>query len=412
MASYTLTNASELFKVKYGKLSENVYNSFTPVLGRIKKSYNFVGKRMDVAVPTGFSGGVGSGSLPTANYAQTEDGQISAKKLYSVIQIDREATKAASTDEGAFVNLTKYSVQKGVESWMRNHSRILFNTFNNGILGLGDGTGTGVSGAGSTASPYVLTFPVSGWKEANWEERDFVNVVVSGTAETTALEVVSVVPATRAVHLVGTSSRLGTLAGGTTALAATDQIAMQNSYLTDPTGIATVCDATSSTLYAITVGRRWQAFQKAAGGAGLSVDLMNEVMLGVEKQSGKIPNLIVMGYTQYRKFLNLLEDHKRYPIQPRMDRLVGKVSFSAIEFASSAGTVPVIIDRFVDDDRVYFLNDNFIETYHRPGHGWFSDDGTIFLRSQTEDAYNARYGGYLENYIIPSFQGVMTGLAT
>lgn len=410
MADFNLTNASELFKDTYGKLSENVYNSYTPILGRMKKSYDFVGRRKDVAIPTGYIGGVGSGLLPTANYASTEDAQITARKLYSVIELDRESIKAASKEEGSFVNLTKYSVKKGVESYMRNSSRILWNTFNNGALGIGDGAGANVAGAGSTANPYVVTFPVAGWKEANWEERDFVNVVVVGAPEATALEVVAVAPATRQVSLVGTSVRLAALTGAGP-LAATDEIAMQNSYGNDPIGFGAVCAATVGNLYTVPVGRRWQAYQRAAGGAGLTVDLLNEVMLGVEKQSGQTPNLIAMGYTQYRKFLNLLEDHKRYNLAPRVSSLKGVVSFNAIEFMSTSGAVPVVVDRFIDDDKVYVLNDNFCETHHRPGFGWFDDDGTVFLRGNTTDTYSARYGGYLENYIVPSFTGVLTGLA-
>jgi hypothetical protein len=138
---------------------------------------------------------------------------------------------------------------------------------------------------------------------------------------------------------------------------------------------------------------------------------MNECMLGVEKQCGKAPNLIVTSYVQYRKLLNLLEDQKQYVLDARADNLKGKVSFKGVEFMSTMGAVGVFCDRFVEDDRMYFLNDNFIEIYHRPGFGWFEDDGTIFLRD-SGDTYSARYGGYLQCYIPPTFHGVMTSLAT
>ena len=105
MANFNLTSATNLFKIKYGKLSENTYNSANVLLGRVKKEYNFTGKRMDVAVPTSFSGGVGSGSLPTANSAAYQDAQISAKKVYSVIEVEREAIAASENDEGAFVRM-------------------------------------------------------------------------------------------------------------------------------------------------------------------------------------------------------------------------------------------------------------------------------------------------------------------
>ena len=74
--------------------------------------------------------------------------------------------------------------------------------------------------------------------------------------------------------------------------------------------------------------------------------------------------------------------------------------------------VPIFIVRFVEDDRMYFVNTNFITAHHRPDFGWFKDDGTVLLRDASSDSYSARYGGYYENYIVPTFQGVITGLAT
>jgi hypothetical protein len=187
---------------------------------------------------------------------------------------------------------------------------------------------------------------------------------------------------------------------------------MQNSKDKDITGLKGVLDATSGNLYGVAVGRRWQAFQKAAGGSGLTTDVMNEIMLGVERQCGKVPNLIITSYVQYRKLLNQLEDQKQYIVEPRSPELKGKVSFRGIEFMSNAGPVGVFVDRFVEDDRMMFLNDNYMTIYHRPGApDWASDDGTVFLRKAGADDYEARYVSYSEFYCPPSFHGVLTGLA-
>src|SRR6478736_3233133 len=117
MASFNLITQSALFKTKFGKLSENAYNSANPLLGTIKKDYNFVGEDMKVAVPTYFSGGVGSGILPTANPASAVKATLTAKRVYATTSIQREALKASSSDEGAFVEAMKWNVQKTVESW-------------------------------------------------------------------------------------------------------------------------------------------------------------------------------------------------------------------------------------------------------------------------------------------------------
>lgn len=395
MSTFNLTTATNLFKIKYGKLSDNVYNSANVLLGRCKKDYTFTGKRMDIAVPTSFSGGVGSGTLPTANSASYEDAVIQAKKMYAVCEIEREAIKASENDEGAFVRLTKHVVQKTVESWMRNMSRSLF----------GDGTGALGTFSGSqagTATVPIVT--ITNFKEANWEENDYVNVNV----DSSVFAVTSVVPATGVVTLTRVSGALDLTAIG----AGTHTIYMQNSKDNDPEGLKGVLDATTGSKYSVSIQRRWKGYQIAAGGAGLTPDLMNQAMLGVEKQCGKVPNLIICSYIQFRKLLNQLEDQKQYILDPRSQDLKGKVSFKGVEFMSSAGSVGVFPERFCEDDRMYFLNDNYINIYHRPGFGWFDDDGTVFLRKSGSDDYEARYGGYLQSYIVPSFHGVLTGLAT
>ena len=160
MAQFSLSSATNLFKIKYGKLSDNVYNSANVLLGRCKKNYEFVGKQLFVPVPTSFQGGVGSGSLPTANVANYKDAIITAKKMYSVVEIDREAIHASANDEGSFVRGTKHVIQKGVESWMRNMSRALFNDAS-GKLGVIQANATG------TAADPVIIITAASWKEAN-----------------------------------------------------------------------------------------------------------------------------------------------------------------------------------------------------------------------------------------------------
>jgi hypothetical protein len=394
-APFSLTSASNLFKTKYGKLSENVYNSANVLLGRVKKSYEFVGDSIFIPVPTSFQGGVGSGSLPTANVADYGKALITSKKVYSVVQVDRESIKASSNDEGAFVRATKHVVEKGVESWMRNMSRILFND-GTGALGTLSANATG------TATAPICVITDATWKEANFEENDYINA----STDSSVFEVTAVAPATKTVTLARISGSLDLTASGSGLI-----LYMQNSKDNDPEGLKGVLDATGGTKYNIAIARRWQATQINAAGAGITTDLMNELMLEIQRKSGKVPNLLITSFKQFRKILNLLEDQKQYNIDPRSADLKGKVSFKGVEFMSSAGAVGIFPERFCDDDRLYALNDNFIEIHHRPDFGWFDDDGTVFLRDSASDSYSARYGGYLQVFITPSFHGRIINLA-
>lgn len=396
MSAFSLTAQSALFKTKFGKLSENAYNSANPVLGTIKKQYDFVGEDMKVAVPTFFAGGVGSGSLPTANPASAVKATIAAKRVYATTEIEREALKASSSDEGAFVEAMKWNVQKTVEAWNRNASRIMF----------GDGTGAlgtiiGSNATGTAADP-VITITAASWVEGHWEENDYVNV---GT-DASVFEIVTVAPATRVITLSRLSGSLDLTASGANAI-----VYMQNSKDNDPLGLKGVLDASSGTLYGVTVARRFQSTQIAAASSGISTDIMNELVSKIMFACGKAPKLLVTSYKQMRKIKNFLEDQKVYQIDPRASELKGKISWSGIEYLANGSKLAIIEDRMCPDDRMYALNTDFITSYHRPGFGWFDDDGTVFLRQASSDAYGARYGGYYQNYIIPSFHGVVTGLA-
>jgi len=433
----TATNAATaLFKINYYKRSENMYNSANVTLGRAKKRFDFTGERRDVATSLSFSGGVGSGSIPRANVGSYEKAYFTAKKVYAVCLVDRESIKASMDSKGAFVKATRETVQKTVESYNRNTSRILFGS--KGILGGRFHTDAGtnvvrtINGVGGVWE-YEITFPVQtgltvgGWKEANWEERDFVQVVTGcttgavgtvdgsggGFESTTAFfEVTAVDSSTRTVTISGPQNSAQLDAGHAAGnIVDGDCIVMQGSYENDPIGIKEIVDTTSGTLYNITVQRRWQSTQEDASGAGITTDIMNKIMLDIEKKFGKAPNLIVSSYTQFRKILNLLEDQKQYTVEPRSKDLKGKISFRGVEFMSSMGSVGIFPERFVEDDRVYFLNDNHLEIHHRPDFGWFDDDGTVFLRTANDDTYEARYGGYWQTYIEPTPHGVIHSLA-
>jgi hypothetical protein len=407
----SLSDINALFKIKYEKLSENVYNSANVLLGRVKKSYNFTGRKLQISIPQSFSGGVGSGSLPKANAARYVAAEITAKKLYARVDIDRETIKASMSSEGAFVKATKEVVKKGVESYMRNMSRILFND------------GSGKLGDIASIAGQVVTITDASFKEADLEEKDLVDIVVSDdvTGDLSVLdaqlEIDEVDVDNKQVTLVGTISSVP--AGKTL-----DSLVMQGSLNNDPQGLKGAlqpADATGS-LYTIPHARRWSAevidmtqdkADAKRSSVALSTDLLNEMMLKIKKKCGKSPNLIITSFKQYEKLLNLLENKKQFNVNTRAglkSKSGADISFSGIEFMSIDGAVGVFPERFCDDDRMYFLNDNHIHIYHRPDFGWFDDDGTVFLRKAGHDEYEARYGGYLETYINPCFHGVVKGI--
>lgn len=408
MPSQSMSTASTLFKTKYVRLSNDMFNSEDPVKAKVKRHDDFYGDQGRISVPTSFGGGVGSGKFPRPNPASYIKADFTAKKMHAIIQVDRESVKAAESDQGAFVRMTKEAVKRGVQSFNRNWSRAFFNdsiTSNgNGRLGTFSGNQT-LAGTDT----YTVVVESTTWKLANFEVKDYVNV----NTNSTEFEITAITPSTRTITLVkrsGPALDLAAIGAGT------HSIYMQNSKDSDPTGMRGIVLATSGTAYGNSIGYRWQASSQLTSlSTGLTVDLMNKQTLEIKYAFGESPDMMVTSFVQYRRLLNQLEDQKRYMlVESRNDGPKGKFSFQALEFMSDTGPIPVMADRFVEDDTFYSLNSDFIEMFARPDGGWVDDEvsGVIFKNSDTEDVLEARYTVYYEIVVHPTPHGIMTGLTT
>lgn len=395
---FSLTNQDALFKIDFRKYYDNVYNTSTPLWDQIEKTNDFYGKYLEFPVPTSYKGGVSSGSLPETLGASYGDCKVNPKKVYAADRVDRESIMAALSSKGAFVQAISECIKKVVEADVWNHNRILFGN-GDGSLGTINTGGVTDNGGGD----FDIVISSATWKEANWEENMFVNVA-SGNE---LFRIDTVTASTRTINLQRQS-------GGTQTPAQAEVVYLQRSKDNDPHGLKEVCDATSSTLYNITVNRKWQSYQRSAS-IGISVPVLNKAMIQVEKQSGQCPNMIVTSATQFEKLLNLVEDEKRYFRGTQVKaKSVANFSFSAIEFASAKGPINIFWDKFCEDDRCYFLNTRHIKYFRRPRSGWVKDDigGNGYLRVADEDTFEARFATYGNIFIAPTFQGVVTDLTT
>jgi hypothetical protein len=411
-SNFNLTDISDAFKERFvGKMVDQ-YNNSTPLISKIKKSFNFLGKKDYRSVGLSAGVGRGAGSLPTASHdsASYDQAEITAKKLYVVVEVDRESMKAGKNSEGIFdVSSLEHVAKRAVQGMNLSLQRILYGDAS-GSLYTGNASNSNVTGAGTAGDPYdvLMDGDATSIVFANFEEGDLVNI--NSETDNLSVQKVTKTAGSEQLELVGTSTRLAALAGSGP-FTTTDNIYLQGSKDNEPEGLDMVGN-TSGTSYNVShTARRWQGVSIAAGGAAISEDLLNQLVLDIEEQSGKTPDIITASYYQFRKIKDFMSDHKRIEINPRDEKLVGKVSFSALQFMSASGPIPIVADRFVGKDVVYAINTDHIEMLHRPDWGWFDEDGTIFLRRDTSDNYQARYGGYMQVFIEPAFHGRLTGLA-
>jgi len=390
------SGVSDLFKETYGMPSDATFNASFPVISQLmKKTVEFVGDQHRFPVNTTFAGSVAFGQLPDTNVTNDESVIIKDKSCYARLRVDRRTMKKAVKDKGAWVQGTKEWVQRTVLSFTR-HMEIAL---------LGEGKlGDVAASAGvvdNTGGNYTITVSDATWIEHNWEEQEYINFD-TGTSQ---FEIQSVDPDNKAF----TCQRND----GADVPANGNAVYLQKSQGNVPTGYKSVADATSGSLYSISVQRRWKAFQKAVPNSQtISHEVLNESVLEMERRNRKTPTHMYMSYVQYRKVKNQNEDLKRYTMRPKDQRFKSMMGFNGALFESDAGDIPMIPHQLINDDRVNLMNMNQMRFYQAPGWGWFDEDNTVFLRMQDEDAYEARYGGYGEFFIHPAFQGVITGLST
>jgi hypothetical protein len=122
---------------------------------------------------------------------------------------------------------------------------------------------------------------------------------------------------------------------------------------------------------------------------------------------------------QYAKYIQLLEDQKRFPVPVKMSprknkmtssKLTATVSYSGIQYAGEQHTIRVMKNKFVRDDMVLVFSDSEIEVRHVKKPGWRAKDNMIFLRMEGIDAFEARYVCYKENCINPHYVGYIDEL--
>ncbi len=406
-----LTTLSSLFKVLYDKKSYAVFNTASPLWSRIRKDHGaFKGKSLSIDQVLGFSGSVGSGTLPLSNVFSESNASMTRKKTYARVNLDREAMIASKGQEAAFEQATKRVVRKAVESFMRNMSRQLF-AFENGKVAECDNA-TVITGAGTTGAPYVVVLLASTFVKSFVELKDYWNC----GSETTALEVTAMNYATRAVSLVGTSTILAARSstGGDSA-ASTAKFYMQGSKDNDIQSILGITKLTSGTTpYGLDFAvNAWQSAQLDASSAGITTDLLNQIITDVEFKSGESPDLIVTSFKQYRKFQDLLGDKVRYMPVANRDSAFRKAEFNfeGIQWHTADGAVPIVPDRMCPDGHLMALNTDNIVLSTAEAPKWADEDGTVLLRNATADSYEARYACYGDLFVHPAAQGVLYGLA-
>lgn len=412
MAITTLTDSGydALFKRVYLKLGDNLYSTYDNFDSQAKKTFGTIGgKDAEFPIEVTFGGGVGSstdGTLPEAYHTEHVTPVLTAKRVYARIQIDGLTIESSEKSEHAFVKAVDQETIGKLRSFNRRNGAIWMND-GTGILGQFSG-----NASGTAAAPYMTILTTGTYRRRKhfFEKGDYVNV----NTLSSVFRIVSYVHSTGVLTLarVSGSDDLTGIGGGT------HSIYWQNSKDADPYGLLGIF--ANGTHYGVTEEYRYAPPQRIdASGAPLDTAMLTELCEKHDEDTDVSFTDLVFSPVQYRKYISLLEDQKRFPVpvdfKPRANdmtspELIARVAFGGIQYVGSTGNIKCWKNKFVRDDMVIGVNMREVEAMHVKKPGWRARDEMIFLRMEDKDAYEARYVCYKENRINPFHVSFLYGL--
>lgn len=410
ITTQTDTGYDALFKRNYLKLADNLYNTYDNVYAIHKKSFGTIGgKQSEHPVEVTFGGGIGAstdGTLPVADHSDFLAPVYTAKRNYARINIDNMTVEQSEKKEWAFVKAIDQETTGKLRNFNWNMARQLMND-GSGVLGQFTGPATGTAAAPTVT---ILTTGNYRRRHACFEKGNSVNI---GT-DSTRFKITSYVRATGVLTLARISGSLD----ATGLAASTHSIYMQNSKDAETYGYLGFFNNT--THYGVAEEFRWEPLEIAAAAAPLDTEMLTELVEKQEELTDESFTHLIMSPMQYRRYISLLEDQKRFPVpvdvKARPNKmtspdLIAKVSFGGIQYVGSSGNITVMKNKFLRDDMVLGINTNKSEIRHVKKPGWAQRDGTVFLRMEDRDAYEARYVCYSEFCGSPFYAAAITGLA-
>lgn len=368
----TLQTADNALKNVYlGVVANQLNVKANPLFAKIKRSSKDVwGKEIRKLAPFGINGGIGAGSETDALPSASENGYVQfvsdLKNLYGKIEISDKAVRASQNNIGAFVNLLTDEMEGLVKASAFNLGRMIY----------GDGSGL-IATVVSTSGKVVTCDKVN-----NLIEGMLVDVYSSGTSTKTNTSPLK-------ITYVDRENKTFTYIGSEVTLAQGDKIYVQGSKDREISGLGRIFDTNATSIYGVSKEEHpWLKPYVSTKSQEVSDIMIQEAIDFLDMNVDSQINFISCSSKVRRAYQEYLGAYRR-----NIDVAVLEGGYKTI----THNGIPVVADRFVDDDTMYLLNtDDF--TIHELGDWqWLQgEDGRILKQKEGYPTYSATLVKYAE----------------
>ena len=367
----TLNTAENALKNVYlGVVANQLNVNANPLLARIKHSSKDVwGKQVIKLAPFGINGGVGAGSedggLPKASGNGYVQFASDLKNLYGRIELTDKAIRASANNAGAFVNLLTDEMEGLVKASAFNLGRMLY------------GDGTGLLATVSSASGKVLTCD----KVKNLIEGMMVDIY-NGTTK------VNINPL-KVIYVDRVNKTFKYDSAESLSISSGYKVYVQGSKDFEITGLGKIFDTTATSIYGVSkTNYPWLSPYVSSSETEISDILVQQAVDFLDENVDSKINFITCSSQVRRAYQEYLGAYRR-----NVDIMELEGGYKTI----AHNGIPVVADRFVDDDTLYLLNTNDFTLHELCDWKWLEgEDGRILKQNQGYPTYSATLVKYAE----------------
>lgn len=364
-----LNSAQNALKDAYLSAVSNVLNTKTnPLFAKIKQSTADVyGRQIIKVAPFGINGGIGAGSetgeLPTANGNNYIQLKSTLKNLYGTLEISDKAIRASASSNGAFIDLLSAEMEGLLNSSKYNLSRMLY----------GDGTG-------EVAKVTAYDGGVATMNSVKNLIEGMVVDVYSAAGEKTASGL--------RIKYVDRTNKTVTFTTTPASMSANDVLYVQGSKNNEITGIGAIFNE-SANIYGLNRAENpWLKPYTSATSQEISDNVIQTAVDFLTENSGSNIDMITCGAGVRRAYLQYLACYRR-----NVDVVELEGGFKAISF----GGIPMVVDRFVEDDTLFLLDTSKFTLHQLCDWEWIEGEGGNILRQKPGyPAYSATLVKYAD----------------
>lgn len=366
----TLTSAQDALKTVYlGVVSDQLNISANPLLSKINQTTRDVwGKEVRKLAPYGINGGIGAGteegSLPNPasnNYVQFV---TTLKNLYGTIEISDKAIRASQHNAGAFVNLLNDEMEGLIKASSFNLGRMLY----------GDGSGKLATVAQASTQDTLA-------------EVDSVRNLIEGMVVDFYNDQ-AVIEGLKGVRIVAIDRQNSQIKLNTTVTIPQGAVMyVQGSKDQEITGLGAIFK-TSGTLYGVDKSQYTWMNPYVKAETSIGDETLQVAVDTLEETTGSMVDFIVCSSKVKRLYQKYLQSYRR-----NIDIMELNGGFRAISFNG----IPLISDRFVEDDTMYLLNTKEFNLHQLCDWKWLEgEDGKIIKQNAGFPTYSATLVKYAD----------------